>query len=127
MNYTDDIRQLLEHYLPHEGIQETGIPGLVVFRRDTPYQKRPQLYHPQIIILAQGKKKIFLGEKTFIYDSTRYFVQTVALPVVCEAIIEKQEPMLGLVIAIEPRLIGELLYEMEPHPPAVRKSTYRHL
>ena len=111
----DEMRSILQKSLPVEGIQKTGIDGLVIFRRDVPYKKRPQLYHPQIIMLAQGKKNIYLGEQKFVYDASRYFVQTVPLPVVCEAVIEHEQPMLGLVIAVDPKIIGEILYEMEFH------------
>lgn len=123
----DEMRSLLRNYLPTEGIQKTGIDGLVIFRRDVPYKKRPQLYHPQIIMLAQGKKNIYLGKEMFVYDPSRYFVQTVPLPVVCEAVIEHEQPMLGLVIAVDPKIIGEILFKMESHasiPPKVSTGVY---
>lgn len=119
----DEIRSILQESLPLEGIQKTGIDGLVIFRRDVPYKKRPQLYHPQIIMLAQGKKNIYLGEQKFVYDASRYFVQTVPLPVVCEAVIEQEQPMLGLVITVDPKIIGEILYEMEIHTSTPQKMS----
>ncbi len=115
------MKSLLYDLLPREEIRMTGIENLVIFRRDTPYMQRPQLYRPQIIILAQGRKNIYLGEETYTYNPSRYFVQTVPLPVICEAVIEQNEPMLGLVISIDPKVIGEILYEMAPRTPVPHK------
>ena len=117
----DAMKNILLKKLPEEGILETGIKGAALFRRDKPYKKRPQLYNPQIIILAQGKKNIFLGDEQFTYDPSHYYVQTVPLPVQCEAVIEKKLPMLGMVISIDPQIIGEILYEMETPPPSSRQ------
>ncbi len=115
------MKSLLYDLLPREEIRMTGIENLVIFRRDTPYMQRPQLYRPQIIILAQGRKNIYLGEEIYTYNPSRYFVQTVPLPVICEAVIEQNEPMLGLVISIDPKVIGEILYEMAPRTPVPHK------
>ncbi len=123
----DQMKEILLTKLPAEGVKESGIKGVGLFRRDTPYKKRPQLYNPQIIMLAQGKKNIFLGEQQFTYDPFHYYVQTVPLPVQCEAVIEAENPMLGLVINIDPQIIGEILYEMEAEPPRtgqLNKSLY---
>jgi len=115
------MRALLLEKLPTEGIIETGIKGVQLFRRDTPYKKRPQMYKPQIIMLAQGKKHIYLGTKRYRYDTHHYYVQTVPLPVECEAIIEEGKPMLGLVLTIDPQIIGEILFEMEADLPPTRQ------
>ncbi|ORC35383.1 hypothetical protein B4O97_09430 [Marispirochaeta aestuarii] len=116
------MKDILLEKLPAEGIIETGIKGVGLFRRDNPYKKRPQLYNPQIILLVQGKKNIYLGDKTFVYDPQHYYVQTVPLPVECEAVIEEGKPMLGMVIMIDPQTIGEILFEMDTEiPPATRK------
>ena len=113
----DSLRDLLLEKLPSEGGMNTGIKGVDIFRRDSAYKKRPQLYNPQIILLAQGKKNIYLGEHQYSYDPEHYYVQTVPLPVECEAVIEEGKPMLGMVIKIDPQIIGEILFEMETDPP----------
>ncbi len=126
-NKIDEMRKILEKKLPAAGIFDSGIKGVGLFRRDSPYKKRPQLYNPQIIILAQGKKNIYLGEESYVYDPSHYYVQTVPLPVECEAVMEKDKPILGMVISVDPQMIGEILFEMETDPPSsrqVRPSLY---
>ncbi len=124
---TGKMKILLLENLPEEGITDTGIPGVGIFRIDNSFFKRPQLYNPQIIVLAEGKKNIYLGEKRFTYDPTQYYVQTLPLPVECEAVIEEGKPMLGIAINIDPRIIGEILNEAHsdmPAPVKVSSSLY---
>ncbi len=107
------VRNLLEKKLPEPGIFDSGIQKVVFFRRDEAYLKRPQLYGPQIIFLAQGKKKIYLGNKEYIYDPLHYYVQTIPLPLECEAIIEDGKPMMGIAIHLDPKIIGEIMFELD--------------
>lgn len=115
------FKQLLMNLLPEEGSCEVGIKRVYAFRRDTPYKMKPQLNNPQIIILAQGQKNIFLGDKTYLYNTDNYYVQTVPLPVVCEALIEDGKPLLGIVLEIDPKIIGEIMYEMISEVPVESK------
>lgn len=121
------MKELLLNRLEAEGIVKTGIRGVALFRRDKPYNVRPQLYNPQIIMLAQGKKNIYLGGKQYVYDPEHYYVQTLPLPVQCEAVIEDGKPMVGMVISIDPQIIGEIIFEMEADIPAgkqIQKSLF---
>jgi len=122
-----DMKNLILERLPSEGVVATEIRGVGLFRIEHPHEKRPQLYGPQVILLAQGRKKVYLGEQTYIYDPLHYYVQSVPLPVECEAVIEEGKPMVGMVVKIDPQIIGEILFEMETEPPAakpVRNSLY---
>ncbi len=116
-NKTNQIKSLLLDYLPSDMYFETALKGVALVRRETPYQPKPIIYKPQVIILAQGKKRVYIGNKTYTYDSHNYFVLTVPLPVMCEAIIEEGKPMLGIVIQIDPQIIGEILFEMDMDSP----------
>ena len=116
-NKINTMKELLLEKLPVQNVIKTGVEGLGLFRIDESFKKRPELYPPQIILLAQGRKRIFLGENTFEYDSCHYYVQAVPLPVECEAVIEDGKPMLGMVLKVDPQMIGEILFEMEADIP----------
>ncbi len=107
------MKELLLKKLPAQNVVKTRVNGVGIFRIDQSFRKRPELYLPQIILLAQGRKRIFLGERTFEYDSCHYYVQAVPLPVECEAVIEEGKPMLGMVLKIDPQMIGEILNDMK--------------
>lgn len=112
----DKLRSLILERLPQDQIAETGVEGVTIYRRDHPYEKKPLIYKPQIIIMAQGRKNIYLGGEKYTYDENHYFVQTLPLPVECEALIEEGKPMLGMAIKIDPQIIGEMLFGMDSEP-----------
>ena len=114
----DILKNLMLEKLPAEGFIDMGIGIVGLFRSDKPHEKKPELYDPHIMILAQGKKKIYLGDKEYIYDSEHYFVETVPLPLNCEAIFEEGRPLLGIVIKVSPQIVGEIMFEMEVKPPS---------
>ena len=111
------MKDLLMELLPGDMNLETKINGVNLVRRENAYQPKPLLYKPEIIILAQGRKNVYLGDRTYTYDANNYFVLTVPLPVMCEAIIKPGEPLLGIVIKLDPQVIGEILAEMDSSPP----------
>jgi len=121
---TASLKTLLLERLPAEKTLKTEIDGLGIFRIDKAFAKRPQLYGPQIILLAQGKKRVFLGKKRFEYDPFHYYVQTVPLPVECEAPLEDGVPLLGLVLSIDPQRLGEILVEAGDSVPAQGKIEF---
>ncbi len=102
--------------LPSDMKMQTSVNGVNLIRRETPYEAVPLVYKPEIILMAQGTKNVYLGDKIYTYDKNNYFVVTVPLPVICEAIIKPGEPLLGIVIEIDPKIIGEIITDMNTAP-----------
>jgi len=109
----DRMKTVLLEFLPSDRRWDTDIPGLALFRRDMAHPPQPMVYKPQVILMAQGQKHVYLGHERYTYDPEHYFVLTLALPVLCEAIIEPGKPLLGMVLDIDPQIIGEILYGMD--------------
>ena len=75
------------------------------------------------VILAQGKKRGFLGDEMYRYDANNYLVLTVPLPFECETEAAPHEPLLGISIQIDPQMIAEMLLELqELFPPLAPAS-----
>ncbi len=108
--------ELLKSCLPQEGINESLVKGVRLFRIDSASPRTPKSYEPQIIIMAQGRKNVFLGDSVFTYDPSHYLVLSVPLPIECEAIAAPGEPILGFSITVDPLIIGEILLEMDDTP-----------
>ena len=70
------------------------------------------VHNPCIAVIAQGAKRIYLGEEVFHYDRARYLVGSVGLPVagqVVEASADK--PYLSFKLDVDPREVASLLLE----------------
>jgi AraC-like DNA-binding protein len=91
----------------------TSIKGLYLFRIEHSFSRSPYSYNSEIIILAQGEKRVYLGNDVYTYDSSRYLVLPVPLPADCEGTAEPGKPIVGLTITIDPIEVGEILLDME--------------
>lgn len=49
-------------------LHTAAIPGLSLFRREEPTEPICGMYEPSICVVAQGVKRVLLGDDTFVYD-----------------------------------------------------------
>jgi AraC-like DNA-binding protein len=92
----------------------TAVPGLTVHRRTAPTPACSMTYEPSLILTAQGRKRVELGDQTFTYGSSHYLLASVALPVmarVTEA--SEQVPCLALSFKLQMPVVRELLNREE--------------
>lgn len=113
MNPQNAMIERLSTLVPEERILETMVPGVKIFRVDESFLRTPKSYESQIIILAQGKKTVYLDSEVFTYDPLNYLVLAVPLPIECEAVAKPGEPILGITINVDPTTVGEILLEMD--------------
>lgn len=119
---TTQLAALLEPLVAKPGMTQTPVPGVELMRATECLRRHPIVYTPRIIVVAQGQKRIFLGDKTYVYDANNYLVVSAPMPVECETTASEEEPLLGFVISVDPILVGEILLEMGDVPAAEPKS-----
>ena len=99
----------------HEGLTETPVPGLALIRASEPSQPLPSVYHPSLCVVVQGRKRALLGDDVFVYDPLHYLVVSMTLPVTGQIIdATPAQPYLCLRVDIDPRVVTELLAQLEP-------------
>lgn len=123
MNRQIDNRQrlakLLSELAIHEGVNQTLVEGVELSRRSESMPRIPVVYEPKIIIVGQGRKRCYLGDRVYQYDPFNYLVLTVPMPAECEWEASPEEPLLAVAINVEPVMLGEMLLEMDEPLPAV--------
>jgi AraC-like DNA-binding protein len=88
----------------------TDIPGLTLHRRTAPTAPCSTAYQPGVTVIAQGRKRVELGRNVFIYDSSRFLLTSLDLPVVSRVIEASEEvPCLALSLKLEMPMVRELL------------------
>jgi AraC-like DNA-binding protein len=88
----------------------TSIPGLTLHRRTAPTAPCSATYEPGIIVIAQGKKEVNLGGTTLVYDSSRYLLTSIDLPVVTRVVeATEQKPCLAIALKLQMSVVRELL------------------
>ena len=116
MSGSSRLADVLEAQTAQSGIFMTPVPGVALMRADAPLPRSPFLYRPSIMVVAQGRKRVWLGDESFDYDADNYLVLAVPMPMDCETMPLDDKPLLALVIAVDPVLVGELLLEIGDHP-----------
>jgi len=103
---------------------DTPIRGLSLHRWETPTEPTSYMLAPSICLIGQGRKRLFLGEDTYVYDSHRYLITSVDLPVVSQIIeATPEKPYLGLTMEMDLRVITQLM--MDHHAQSVRPAKDR--
>lgn len=105
--------ELLEQQLPEESVVTTSINGVKLYRIEKSYNRKPASYNSEIIIIAHGEKRIYLGDNVYTFNPSRYLVLSVPLPVECEAIVSPDGPLLAITIEVDPLIVGEILLELD--------------
>jgi AraC-like DNA-binding protein len=96
-----------------EGIQPTALDGVQLMRASHPLRRMQVLYEPGIVIVGQGRKRGYLGDRVFTYDAHNYLVLSVPLPFECETEASPELPMLAVSIRVNLAVLGELLMKMD--------------
>lgn len=102
----------------------TPIGGLTLHRRTAATAPCSMTYQPGLVVIAQGSKRVELGRRTFLYDSSRYLLTAVDLPVISH-VVEASEavPCLALSLKLELRVVRELLSRGEILTPEAPPDT----
>lgn len=106
------LARLIEPLAAREGTTGTALPAVSLIRAEAAQGRTPLLYEPGLIIVAQGRKVVYLGDRQIHYDPGHYLVQTLALPLECEVHACAGQPLLGLFVHLDPAVLGELATAM---------------
>ena len=106
------LAELLAPQITADGFSPSPLAGVEYMRAVVSTPRHPIVYTPRIVIIAQGHKRVWLGDKEFVYDPDHLLVLSVPMPFECQTTASEEEPLLGLAIGVDPILVGELLLEM---------------
>jgi AraC-like DNA-binding protein len=102
----------------------TAIQGLSLHRREEPSEPISIMYEPRICVIAQGAKRVLLGDDTYIYDEQHFLISSMDLPTVVQVIrASREKPYLGLVLRLDQREISQLMADSNLPQPRVQQSS----
>ncbi|EGB14453.1 transcriptional regulator, AraC family [Pseudodesulfovibrio mercurii] len=88
------------------------VPGLMLVRYEAPTEPMSAMYEPCICLVAQGAKRVQLGDEEYIYDENHLLITSVGLPVMANIVrASKEEPLLSLVLKIDLRMVAQLMVD----------------
>lgn len=96
----------------------TKVPGLTVFKKTVAHMPMAGLYEPSVCLIAQGSKRVQLGDDSYNYDTRHYLFSGVHLPVVAQVTDASVEtPYLGLKLTFDYPEITQLMVDGQLSPP----------
>lgn len=119
MTYQDQIKEFIDTRGDAEGLTETGIEGVKLFRVTQPVPCAPVVYEPSIVAIAGGAKEVVMNGTRCVYDHTRYLCCPMSMPVQAGTYdTSADKPLCGVYISLKPRMMTELTLEIDSagHP-----------
>lgn len=106
------------------GLLVTAISTLSLARRDAPTQPTSYMYEPSICLIAQGTKRVLLGDDTYVLDVHHFLITSVDLPTVVQIIkASREKPYLGLILKLDRREISQLMVDSNLPTPRAQQSS----
>lgn len=109
----DELRALLARHARPD--LSTAIDGVLISRVEQPNTPSAAMSGTVLALVAQGAKRIALGERVHEYRAGQYLVASVDLPVTGHFVeASPQRPALGFGLTLRPAAIAELLLRASP-------------
>jgi AraC-type transcriptional regulator len=108
----DELRGLITQYAGRPG---PAIDGLQLSVVERPAPPSASIADPVMALVAQGTKRLTLGDQIYDYGAGQYLVVSVDLPVTGHyPDVSPDRPFLGLGLTLKPAAIASLLLEAGP-------------
>jgi AraC-like DNA-binding protein len=109
----DRIRELaavIGRHVGEPGICTTAMPRVSLIRADCPSTPTPAVYEASLCLIAQGSKRVSIGEHSVVYDAAHYLLVSVDLPLVGDVIeASPDKPYLCCKIDLDPAMLADLM------------------
>ncbi|EMN7139898.1 AraC family transcriptional regulator [Vibrio parahaemolyticus] len=111
---TQKLAKLIERWTGNANQYDTPISGLRFSRWTTPTPPTSYTHNPSICLITQGRKRVLLGEESFIYDANHFLISSVDLPIIANIIeASEEQPYLGLIMELDLTEISQLIVDSE--------------
>jgi AraC-like DNA-binding protein len=109
---TRELARLIEQIAGEDGVVATAIPRLFLIRSSCPTEAIHAVHEPAVCLVAQGRKRVMVGQSVYVYDPAKYLVVSVDVPLVGQILEASADaPYLCLRLDLDPAAIGALMLE----------------
>jgi AraC-like DNA-binding protein len=120
----ESLRRSMARWTDKSERVETAVPGLTLYQRAEPTQPASAMYEPSVCVVAQGAKRVMLGDDVFVYDQKHFLITSVDLPTVVQIIkASREKPCTGIVLKLDQRVISQLMVDSNLPPPRPQQSS----
>ena len=110
MDRIAELSALIDRHVVGTGICSTAMPHLSLIRADAPSTPTPAVYEASLCLIAQGSKRVSIGEHSVVYDAAHYLLVSVELPLVGHVLDASPErPYLCCKIDLDAAILADLM------------------
>ncbi len=110
MDRVAQLSTLIDRHVVGTGICNTAMPRVSLIRADAPSTPTPAVYEASLCIIAQGSKRVSIGEHSVVYDAAHYLLVSVDLPLVGHVLDASPErPYLCCKIDLDAAMLADLM------------------
>ena len=110
MDQVAQLSTLIDRHVVGTGICSTAMPRVSLIRADAPSTPTPAVYEASLCIIAQGSKRVSIGEHSVVYDAAHYLLVSVDLPLVGHVLDASPErPYLCCKIDLDAAMLADLM------------------
>ncbi|MBR8209323.1 AraC family transcriptional regulator [Burkholderia cenocepacia] len=119
METLTEIASVIARHVSMDGFQATPIERMTLVRSSTVTMPMPNVYRPQLCLVAQGHKEVTLRDRVLRYAPGRYGVVTYDLPATGRVVdATPDKPYLCLYLDFDPVMLADLALRVPPLPEA---------
>ncbi|MCA9781714.1 MAG: AraC family transcriptional regulator, partial [Candidatus Eremiobacteraeota bacterium] len=108
----NELSSALQSHIQSDGLLETAVRELKLFRASTPTEEETVVYDPCLCVVVQGAKEIVVGQKTYHYNPSQSLLVSVDMPATTRVAEASQEsPCVALVVRLQSNVVADLLAE----------------
>jgi AraC-type DNA-binding domain-containing proteins len=97
--------------IPH-GVFVSPLPSLALFRIDAPTQPMSIMNEPSVCLVAQGAKRVYLGDRSYLYDADHFLIIALDVPIISEVVkASVEEPCFSLMLRLDQKTIAQLMVD----------------
>jgi len=120
----EELNKSIARWTEQGEMHTTAVPGLSLFRREEATEPISGMYEPSICLVAQGAKRVLLGDDTYVYDAHHYLITSVHLPTIVQIIeASPDKPYLGLRLKFDLREVSQLMVDSNLPQPRPQQSS----
>ncbi len=110
MDQIAELAAIIDRHVVGTGICTTTMPHVSLIRADAPSTPTPAVYEASLCLIAQGSKRVSIGERSVVYDAAHYLLVSVDLPLVGHVLDASPErPYLCCKIDLDPATLADLM------------------
>ncbi len=110
----DQIKQLIAGQTAKDGLTETGIKGVRLFRATQAIPCVPAVYESCVVAIVSGVKEAILDGRRYEYDDSQYLCCPMSMPVKAGTpAASREKPLYGVMISLDQCVMAQIAMAME--------------